>query len=507
MDSTLFFKTAEQNNYFYDINQSVFSYAHPLLVYIGETSRQNPEEIEDLFQHKEKFVNTPYGRFTFEDFIYYRHRYDHLKSNGFFQNVVDNSSYEKGSIEPDVIKFYLSNIKQITLEVTQACNLKCRYCAYCELYNEFENRKDIYLKFSDVKKLFFVFLKYWNSSKNVDAVQKVDIAFYGGEPLLNFRLIKQTIDLLSKLNFKKNFTFSMTTNGLLLDKHIDFLVENGFNLTISLDGNEDHNQYRVDHFGNSSFDKVCKNILYIKINHPEYFKNKVKFNVVLHDKNPINKVEEFFLKQFDKIPLTGEINSSGASIEGISILNNMKKNYKDNITYYLGEGRLFSEEDINVVLRSVISFLRNHWENSMRHFMDFPFKKSEKMRNPTGSCPPFWKRLFLTSTGEILPCEKIGTKYSYGNIKCDRNVLGKGLNNVAEFHNRLIGSILDQCKKCYNQRACEVCVYSLYIPNKSVICENRMSKKHFQNYLSNYYSFIEKHGSKVVLSMNKTQFE
>ncbi len=78
----------------------------------------------------------------------------------------------------------------------------------------------------------------------------------------------------------------MTTNATLIHKHIDFLVDNKFNIMISLDGNEGNDSYRIIKKNNkNSFSKVIKNIDFIKDKYPDYFKNNISFNAVLHNQN------------------------------------------------------------------------------------------------------------------------------------------------------------------------------------------------------------------------------
>ena len=114
-------------------------------------------------------------------------------------------------------------------------------------------------------------------------VLPIMLAFYGGEPLLNLMLIKQSVEYIKEKAFGKNIKFAITTNGTLLTHEIvDFLVENNFQLAISLDGPESvHDQHRK--FANSdkgSFRILKENYLSILNRYPEYAK-KITFNTVL----------------------------------------------------------------------------------------------------------------------------------------------------------------------------------------------------------------------------------
>ena len=96
------------------------------------------------------------------------------------------------------------------------------------------------------------------------------VSFYGGEPLLNINLIKSVVELFEHLECKRRFVFSMTTNGILLKKHIKYLINKDFHLIISLDGNRKSNSYRIDKYGNESFENVYNVAKFIYKEYPNF---------------------------------------------------------------------------------------------------------------------------------------------------------------------------------------------------------------------------------------------
>ncbi|MCL1969261.1 MAG: radical SAM protein [Bacteroidetes bacterium] len=144
---------------------------------------------------------------------------------------------------------------RLTFEVTDACNLKCKYCAYDEFYENYDRREDKMLSAKKAIRLLEYFSEFWNSERNESDKQDICINFFGGEPLLNMPFIETIVDYVqNKLHApNRSFKFSMLTNGVLLDKYMDYLAIHHFNLLISLDGNVDNNAYRVTHNGNESF--------------------------------------------------------------------------------------------------------------------------------------------------------------------------------------------------------------------------------------------------------------
>jgi len=96
--------------------------------------------------------------------------------------------------------------------------------------------------------------------KNSSGRRNIEIDFFGGEPLLNFDVVKATVDYGRSLEdkFNKKFYFTITTNGTLLDdEKIKFLNENMDNVVISIDGRKEiHDEIRHYASGNGSYDKI-----------------------------------------------------------------------------------------------------------------------------------------------------------------------------------------------------------------------------------------------------------
>ena len=162
-------------------------------------------------------------------------RFNYLKKNGFFK--IDNPYTVNGRIFAEDIEIALSNLKVITFELTQKCNLKCTYCVYRDMYDSSAPNEGVDLSFDIAKAVIDFFYKQFNSNAAASINRSVSIGFYGGEPLLRFDLLKQILcysKALNTLNF--SFHYNITTNGLLLDKYMDFLVENNVTMLVSLDG-------------------------------------------------------------------------------------------------------------------------------------------------------------------------------------------------------------------------------------------------------------------------------
>jgi uncharacterized protein len=118
----------------------------------------------------------------------------------------------------------LSNLKQLTFEVTDACNLRCKYCGYGEFYDDYDKREDKMMRVDAALKLIDYLAVLWNSEQNASAKRNVYVSFYGGEPLLNMPFIEAIVRYMENLYCPhRSFTFSMTTNALLLHRYMEFL--------------------------------------------------------------------------------------------------------------------------------------------------------------------------------------------------------------------------------------------------------------------------------------------
>lgn len=126
-------------------------------------------------------------------------------------------------------------IKAMCLHVAHDCNLKCKYCFASQ--GDFNGEKSL-ISYEMGKKAIDFLIERSGKRKNLE------VDFFGGEPLMNFDVVKKLVEYgraLEEANGKK-FRFTMTTNGILLDDEItDYLNENMHNIVLSLDGSKEVN--------------------------------------------------------------------------------------------------------------------------------------------------------------------------------------------------------------------------------------------------------------------------
>ncbi len=188
----------------------------------------------------------------------------------------------------------IKNLKQLTTEVTQACNLRCKYCVYGDFY-PFQR------KHSSKRIEPFVIeegINYVYELINARNYKEFQIGFYGGEPLLYFDLIKDIVSYVQKKFKGWKISFYLTTNGTLITKGmVEFFIKNRFNLAISLDGpKENHDVKRITPSGEGSFEKVYESLRLIKEIDEKYFFSKVSFSCVFSLDLSFKHLYDFFIK-------------------------------------------------------------------------------------------------------------------------------------------------------------------------------------------------------------------
>ena len=144
-----------------------------------------------------------------------------------------------------------SPIKAMCLHIAHDCNLRCEYC-FASTGDFGEGRKLMPLETG--KQAIDFLLKHSANRKNLE------LDFFGGEPLMNFEVVKQVVAYArsKEQEYGKHFRFTITTNGMLLnDDNIDFINKEMSNVVLSIDGRKavnDRMRKRVD--GKGSYDII-----------------------------------------------------------------------------------------------------------------------------------------------------------------------------------------------------------------------------------------------------------
>ncbi|MBO5231351.1 MAG: thioether cross-link-forming SCIFF peptide maturase [Clostridia bacterium] len=142
-------------------------------------------------------------------------------------------------------------VKALCLHIAHTCNLNCEYCFASQ--GKYQGERAV-MSFEVGKRAFDWLIENSGTRRNLE------VDFFGGEPLMNFEVVKQLVAYARSIEKEKgkNFRFTLTTNGLLIDDDvIDFANKEMSNVVLSLDGRKEvHDRCRVDYNGNGSWEKI-----------------------------------------------------------------------------------------------------------------------------------------------------------------------------------------------------------------------------------------------------------
>ncbi len=142
-------------------------------------------------------------------------------------------------------------VKALCLHVAHTCNLNCSYCFASQ--GKYHGERAV-MSFEVGKRALDYLIENSGTRTNLE------VDFFGGEPLMNWGVVKQLVAYARSIEKEKhkNFRFTLTTNGMLIDDDvIDFCNREMSNVVLSLDGRKEiHDLKRVDYAGNGSYDRI-----------------------------------------------------------------------------------------------------------------------------------------------------------------------------------------------------------------------------------------------------------
>ena len=162
--------------------------------------------------------------------------------------------FSEDTFEPmagDLKKKSAGIVKALCMHIAHTCNLNCSYC----FASQGKYHGDRAMMSFEVGKQAFDYL-----IANSGTRRNLEVDFFGGEPLMNFDVVKELVAYARSIekDHGKNFRFTLTTNGVLIDDDvIDFANKEMSNVVLSLDGRKEvHDRFRVDYNGKGSWEKI-----------------------------------------------------------------------------------------------------------------------------------------------------------------------------------------------------------------------------------------------------------
>ncbi len=142
-------------------------------------------------------------------------------------------------------------VKALCLHIAHSCNLNCAYCFASQ--GKYHGERAL-MSFEVGKRALDFLVEHSGTRRNLE------VDFFGGEPLMNFQVVKDLVAYARSIEKEKgkNFRFTLTTNGVLVDEDvIEFANRECHNVVLSLDGRKEvHDRFRVDYAGKGSWEKI-----------------------------------------------------------------------------------------------------------------------------------------------------------------------------------------------------------------------------------------------------------
>lgn len=335
-------------------------------------------------------------------------------------------------------------LEKITLQITQDCNFRCDYCIYSEEKNKKQRAHSKSKMTFEVAKTAIDF--YVDHSQDSDIR---NIGFYGGEPLLEFPLIKQIVSYAESRMAGRLFSMNITTNGsLLTDQVVQFLNQHKISVLLSLDGTKEaQDKHRRFYNGNGTYNAVVARLEKIRATYPEFYK-QIHINSVISPENDVDDVCNL-ARELGDIPWNNYRVSGMTSTDDIVIQKPeaLQKSEYHKFLAYLSIAGLFPEKDLSPVslgqLKTILSSERKL----------IPCFGMTSSIAPGGPCIPGKARLFVSTTGDLFPCERVNESE---HMRIGSLSNGFDFPKVEALLN--IGRLTEEkCKNCWALRLCSIC--------------------------------------------------
>lgn len=317
-------------------------------------------------------------------------------------------------------------VKALCLHIAHDCNLACQYCFAEE--GEYHGRRAL-MSFEVGKKAIDFLLLNSGNRKNLE------IDFFGGEPLMNWEVVKQIVEYgrSKEKEYNKNFRFTMTTNGVLLnDEIMEFCNREMSNVVLSLDGRKEVNdKMRPFRNGKGSYELIV----------PKFQKfAKLRENKDYYIRGTFTRENMDFAKDVLEF---ADLGFKSMSIEPV---------VAQAEEYYA-----IREEDIPQILKEydnlAVEYIKRHKEGKGFNFFHFniDLQQGPCVAKRLSGCGSGTEYLAVTPWGDFYPCHQFVGQDDYllGNV--DEGLLNTKVRDEFKLCNVYAK---DKCQDCFARFYC-----------------------------------------------------
>jgi len=390
--------------------------------------------VDDVFYDMLDFVEEPFSveKYTLAYFINnLSDKYSEEDINDSFEemtSLVDEGLLFSEDLYAGVAKHWnkRSVVKALCVHIAHDCNLRCKYC-FADT-GEFHGRRGMMTAEVGKKAIDFVIA-------NSGTRKNIEIDYFGGEPLMNFEVVKEITEYAKEQEkiHDKNFRFTITTNGILLNDEIkEYVNKNMSNIVLSLDGKKETNdrmRYHVD--GSGSYDKIVPKFIDIaeSRNQDNYYVRGTFTSKNLNFSEDVLHMADLGFKQTSVEPVVAPYSEDYALRE-------------EHIPVVLKEYEKLAEE-----------YVKRRKEGKAFNFFHFmvDLEQGPCVVKRLSGCGAGHEYLAVTPEGDIYPCHQFvgNTDFKMGNVfdgELNEDIrLGFEKSNVYT---------KDKCKDCFAKFYC-----------------------------------------------------
>lgn len=480
--NTYRFETENGNSYLYDNVSGMVYPCNDAMNYTVSNFYILKEK--EIIEHLGKKYNMKDNRAS----ALYRYVKILINSGSFYKRK--SKMLHKDLTPDDLLKTSLS---QLILVVTEDCNMRCKYCMYSDNYPHVKSYTTKKMSFEVAKKAVDYYMEIHKKRVANGFKRNPVISFFGGEPLLEFLLMKQVIEYCKEKEYSP-VIFATTNATLLNDEIIDFVIENNIILTISLDGSKLNNdRNRVFPNGDGTFDIIMRNIK--KLQNEKKRRNKVQalsFSCCYDSYSDMCSIVKFFDDNHDLFYPYNVLYNQVSPYDTL---------YYDYCDKAYEEGTI--EGDKNN-LENSIKILKKQFLNSVTHneqvksvgltyiffsLLNIIWRTKGQILNPNNhTCIP-GSKISVGPDGNYFVCERVSQMCSIGDVENNLDIA-----KINELSNKLFSILYEHCKDCPFSRLCSMCYMHLVKENdlefNYEMCRN--SKKAIPRALETVFSVLEK---------------
>ncbi|MEK6302644.1 MAG: radical SAM protein [Acidobacteriota bacterium] len=342
---------------------------------------------------------------------------------------------------------------RLILGITENCNLRCAYCKFSGTYQYSRTHSNKQMTEATALKAVRFMMDRCSYVIN-ETNEPVSITFYGGEPFLNFPVIRSCVSFVNEHypERRSRVLFALTSNLTTRREEIlEYLVTNQIDLTVSLDGPQMiHDRYRVSANGAGSFSQVKKNLETLRRLDEKYYNEKVNFSIVVTPPYELEAIVDY-LEHDDLIrDHTKFVSYADTSYTTFYDRFDMGAERKA-----LGEQLDCLRDRFNHGIKSgsemPASVLGSFASGSLRYVVQRTVGRMSSTLYPNGACVPGAHRTFVTPDGKLYLCERVGEELSIGDLDN-----GFDFEAIDQALQRYI-AISKPCLDCWAVRFCGAC--------------------------------------------------